>query len=344
MAWTQLRRFCSLLRGVGSGTKPVRPHGRGRLEVWRGAGHAIGEGPERRRNARVARLLLGGVAGAMVVIGAFAAAGSASPMASTLEPRSLARAQTIRAQLDVRYRVVRGRGLAVTEASATGVIESFALLTPDLLETRLLPADNGIYYAICPVGASCPYPAPRFTRPAADLFQRRLALELALRTFLETSADVVAVSLPTPRFIFLVVEREELAREVDLSAVAKALDRDPSRPLPSSLGVIVDRVTRPRIYVALGLEPTNSGRDTLVAVPRWPVVSANGEDNAPAAAAGSGNGVLGQLRRERSCGCVGSSCSVTSASYRGERSVRACQGWPMLAWSVFGAGGLTVEA
>src|SRR5262245_51616074 len=137
MARTQLRRFCSLLGGVGSATKPVRPRGRGRIEVW-----------------------WGGVAGAMLVIGAFATAvASASPVAPTLEPRSLARAQAIRAQLDARYRVVRGRGLSVTEATATGVIESFTLLTPDLLETRLLPADNGIYYAICPVRASCPYPA-----------------------------------------------------------------------------------------------------------------------------------------------------------------------------------------
>ncbi len=196
------------------------------------------------------RLLLGGVAGAMLAIGAFAAAaGSASPVASTLEPRSLARAQTIRAQLDARYRVVRGRGLAVTEATATGVVESFTLLTLDLLETRVLPADNGIYYAICPVRASCPYPARRFARPAAELFPRRLALELALRTFLETSADVVAVSLPTPRFILFVLECEELAREVDLATLAKALDCDPSRALSSSLEVVVDRLTRPRVYV-----------------------------------------------------------------------------------------------
>ena len=147
-------------------------------------------------------------------------------------------------------------------------------MTLDLLETRFLPADNGIYYAICPVRATCPYPARRFARPAAELVPRRLALELALRTFLETSADVVAVSLPTPRFILFVVEREELAREVDLSTLAKALDRDPSRALSSSLEVIVDRLTRPRVYVTLGLEPTPSGRDTLVAVPRWPTVSA----------------------------------------------------------------------
>ena len=147
-------------------------------------------------------------------------------------------------------------------------------MTLDLLETRFLPADNGIYYAICPVRATCPYPARRFARAAAELVPRRLALELALRTFLETSADVVAVSLPTPRFILFVVEREELAREVDLSILAKALDRDPSRALSSSLEVIVDRLTRPRVYVTLGLEPTPSGRETLAAVPRWPTVSA----------------------------------------------------------------------
>lgn len=211
----------------------------------------------------------------MLASGALATAtGQASARASALEPRSLARAQTIRGQLDARYRALPGRGLAVTEATSTGVVESFTLLTLDLLETRVLPADNGIYYAICPVRATCPYPARRFARPAAELVPRRLALELALRTFLETSADVVAVSLPTPRFTLFVVEREELAREVDLSILAKALDRDPSRTLPSSLEVIVDQLTRPRVYVTLGLEPTPSGRDTLEAVPLWPTVTA----------------------------------------------------------------------
>jgi hypothetical protein len=65
-----------------------------------------------------------------------------------------------------------------------------------------------------------------------------------------------------------VVEREELAREVDLATLAKALGRDPLEAPSSALEVIVDRLTRPRIFVVLGLEPTPSGRDTLVAVPR----------------------------------------------------------------------------
>jgi hypothetical protein len=99
----------------------------------------------------------------------------ASPTTSGLEPRSLARAQTIRAQIDVRYRVLPRRGLAVTEATSTGVVESFALLTPDLLETRFLPADNGIYYAICPVRATCPYPVG-FANSAVMDFQGILTL------------------------------------------------------------------------------------------------------------------------------------------------------------------------
>jgi hypothetical protein len=152
---------------------------------------------------------------ALLAVGAVAAFPvQASPSASKLEPSSLTRAQAIRAQMEGRYRVVPGRGLAVTEATPTGVVESFTLLTSDLLELRVLPADNGIYYALCPVHATCPYPARRFARPAADPVPRRLALELALRTFLETSADLVAVSLPTSRFMAFIVERQELAREV----------------------------------------------------------------------------------------------------------------------------------
>jgi hypothetical protein len=196
----------------------------------------------------------------------------ASPTASVLEPRSLARAQTIRAEIDARYRLLPFRGLEVTEATSTGVVDSFTLLTPDLLAARFLPADNGIWYSICPVRATCPYPARRFARPAADLASRRLALELALHTLLETSADVVAVSLPTRRFIAFIVEREELAREVDMPTLAKALGGDPSRALGASLARVVDQVTRPRVFLAMGLEPTPSGRDSWVGVPRWPIV------------------------------------------------------------------------
>lgn len=195
--------------------------------------------------------------------------GHAAPNGLALEPSALAGAQAIRAQVDSRYRRVPGRKLAVTEASSTGVVEAFKLLTSDLLETRFVPADNGIYYAICPVRASCPYPARRFARGAADLVPRRLALELALRTFLETSATVVAVSLPTPSFVLFVIERAELAREFDIRTLVTTLGGDPSRALAAPLEAVVNRVTRPRVFVFLGLEPTPNGRASWAGLPRW---------------------------------------------------------------------------
>jgi hypothetical protein len=207
-----------------------------------------------------------------------------SASSETLDPLALAHAQTVRREITARYARQTGPRLVVTEASSTAVVESFTLLTASLDETKVVAADNGVYFAICPRGARCPYPARRFARPAADFLPRRQALELALRIFLETSADVVAVSLPTRRFILFVVDRDELAREVDIPAVAEALNGDPSHALTAWLQRLVDRVTRPRIFVFLGLEPTPSGRDTLSAIPRWPTVSARDEDGAAIAA------------------------------------------------------------
>jgi hypothetical protein len=131
-----------------------------------------------------------------------------------------------------------------------------------------VPADNGIHYAICPVRATCPYPGPRAARPANAFVPRRQALELALRTFLETSATVVSVSLPTPEYVFFLVERDEL-REVDMAGLAKALAGNPARSPASTLRRTVDEITRPRLFVPLGLEPTPGGRQALGAVPLW---------------------------------------------------------------------------
>lgn len=196
----------------------------------------------------------------------------------TLDPLALVHARTIRREITARWQTESE--LVVTEASSTAVVESFTLLTASLDETRVVAADNGIYFAICPRGARCPYPALRFARSAGDFLPRRQALELALRTFLETSANVVAVSLPTRRFILFIVERDELAREVDMSAVAEALNGDPSQALAAWVQRIVDQVTRPRVFVFLGLEPTPSGRDTFAAIARWPSVDAGGVSSA----------------------------------------------------------------
>lgn len=221
---------------------------------------------------------LGGLIGLMVLSAVLSIAHPApaatnpdSTRAAPIASRDLAHAAKIRSETTARYARPRGggRSLVVTESSSTDVVESFWLLSADLSEERIVPADNGVYYAICPRGATCPYPARGFARPAADFLPRRLALELAVRTFLETSADVVAVSLPTPRFVVLIVQRDDLARDVDLAALAKALGGDPARAPSASLQELVDRVTRPRVFVALGLMPTPTGRDAWMGVARW---------------------------------------------------------------------------
>ncbi len=79
----------------------------------------------------------------------------------------------------------------------------------------------------------------------------------------------MGVSLPTSRFTAFIVERKDLVREVDLAALAKKLERDPSRALSTSLEEIVDRVTRPRVFLCLGLEPTPTGRYSWAGIPRW---------------------------------------------------------------------------
>ena len=213
-----------------------------------------------------------GVVAGLLVLGVIASLPVETASAgSTLAPRSLARAQTIRAEVDARYRTLLGRGLAVTEASSTGVLESYSLLTSDLLSTRVLPAGNGIYYAICPLRATCPYPARGFAHQAASIVPRRIALELAVRTFLETSAELVAVSLPTAQYTALVIERSELARAVDLSTLAKALRGRPSL-LSASVARLVDQLTRPSVFVALGLDSTPGGRISWAGMPRWPTI------------------------------------------------------------------------
>jgi len=185
-------------------------------------------------------------------------------------PPALVQAEKIRAQVNVRYLAPRGPGLAVTEASSTGVVESFSLLSPDPEGLRVVPADGGIYFAICPRHASCPHPARESARPAAAFLPRRQALELALRTFLETPADVVAISLPTTRFVLFIVERGELEREVDMSSLMKKLAGNPAIAVDAPLRRSVDKLTYSRIFIALGLESTSNARDTLPAMPLWP--------------------------------------------------------------------------
>jgi hypothetical protein len=188
---------------------------------------------------------------------------------SSLEPSALVQANTIRLAMNPRYAQAQGPALVVTEASSTGVVESFTLFTPTPEGARVVPADNGIYFAICPLRAVCPYPGRRLARPVAAYLPRRLALELAVRTFLETTANLVAVSLPTRSFRLLIVQREELAQEVDLSSLSRALAGNPMR-FSAELNRVVVSLTRPRIFVPLGLDATATGGDTFPAMQLWP--------------------------------------------------------------------------
>jgi hypothetical protein len=197
---------------------------------------------------------LGVVAALLTVVAAVGPAASASG-ASAASNDAVVRAATIRAEVDARY-----PGLRVTEASSTAVIESVTLFTAEA-DPRVVPAANGIYYAVCPIRATCPYPG-RAARPASALAPRRVALELAVRTFLQTDADLVLVSLPTPRFVLLVFERAD----VDASSISERIGNGAAARPSLELRNVVDTTTRPLLFEPFALERCANGRDTLLAL------------------------------------------------------------------------------
>jgi hypothetical protein len=189
----------------------------------------------------------------------------------------LSRARSIGTELEAAYGRHPGNRLKVTNVSTTAVVESFTLMTPDLSGARRVPTRNGIYVITCSARTHCPYPSGRDARNSADLLPRQFALELALRTLRETSIDVVAIALPTPRVTLLVVERADLIRDPDLQHLSQALAGGPTHRAASWGQQEVEAATRPRTYVVLGLEPTPTGRETLAAAPRWPQPSETGD-------------------------------------------------------------------
>jgi hypothetical protein len=192
---------------------------------------------------------------ALVTVVAVAGPASSASGASATSSDALVQVATIRAEVDARY-----PGLRVTEASSTAVIDSVTLFTADA-DPRAVPAANGIYYAVCPIRATCPYPG-HAASPASAFAPRRLALELAVHTFLETETDLVLVSLPTPRFVLLVFERGD----VDASSISERIGNGPvARPSPG-LRNVVDTTTLPRLFEPFAIERCANGRDTLLAL------------------------------------------------------------------------------
>jgi hypothetical protein len=188
---------------------------------------------------------------------------SASAATAALAPEALTHARVIRAEINAHYRLVPGRKLVVTEATTTGVVESVTLVTDWLEPPRVVPTDNGIYFAICSARAKCPYPARSAARPALAFLPRRLALELALRTFLETSVSLVVVALPTAEPVWVVFEREDLLANTDAPAVLGRLASSLALTDPP-LRRLVGLLTRPRLFVPLPVFPPPD--DTFYAV------------------------------------------------------------------------------
>lgn len=218
------------------------------------------EPPRFRVPTKLALALVALVAAAVTLLGPMSATAS-------IVPETLMRASVIRADITARYRLVPGRKLVVTEASTTGVVQNLTLVTDWLELPRLVPADNGIYFAICSARAKCPYPARSAAWPAGAFLPRRQALELALRTFVETSANLVVVALPTARPVWLVIERDDLLAELDAPGVFDCIVSKPAL-INAQLKELVDRLTLPRLFVPLPILPPP--RDTIYAVRLFP--------------------------------------------------------------------------
>jgi hypothetical protein len=176
-----------------------------------------------------------------------------SATAAALEPEALTRARAIRAEVSARYRHLPGRKLVVTEATTTGVVETLTLVT-DWLDPHVVPADNGIYFAICSLRARCPYPRRSAAWRALAFPPRRQALELALRTLLETSVSLVVVALPTAEPVWVVFERDHLLSNIDGPAVLEQLASSRGSVQPA-LRELVDQLTRPGLFVPLPILP-----------------------------------------------------------------------------------------
>ena len=161
---------------------------------------------------------------------------SAAPLRA-VPVETLAEAEEIRA--DVQSRHV---GLAITEASSTNVVQSLTLVSHGS-STRVVLTAGGVYYSICPKLARCPYPGRRGVHRRARL-PRRVALELAVRTFTETTANVVVVSLPTREPVLLVLERRDASEHASAA--------------------VLDRLTLAHLYTLRALASVSDTAETLV--------------------------------------------------------------------------------
>jgi hypothetical protein len=145
----------------------------------------------------------------------------------------------------------RGNGarLLVAEVAAMFVVETVELMPGLARPGRSVPAANGIYFAICK-RSPCALQRHDLSRERA-LMARRAAVELALRTLEETTADLVVVALPRRwrATILLVLTRDDVQARGDAG---------------------LDDTARRHLYIHGGLVPYSSTRDSLLAFPLEP--------------------------------------------------------------------------
>jgi hypothetical protein len=225
------------------------------LELFIPRGSAARVEETRCRRGRVVLTLVTLAAGAVAAV-------PPSATASGLEPEALTQARVIRTEVNAGYRLIPGHKLAVTEATSMEVVKSLTLMTDWLEPPQVVPADNGIYFALCSARATCPYPVRSAAWPAAAFLPRREALELGLRTLVETSVSLVVVALPTAKPVWVVFQRDLLAM-IDERAVLDQLSSHPA-VLDSTLRELLLRLTRPRLFCLLPILPPPD--DTIYAV------------------------------------------------------------------------------
>ena len=176
---------------------------------------------------------------------------------------TLQRAKGIAREVESSYRPAAGTRFHVTDVSLTLVVATVELGASASQPARSIPADDGVHFAVCPAGtAMCAAPGRGVSRRAFSA-AGRVGLELVLRTFLETQATLVVVSLPRADGwppAALVVERSFL-RGIDADALLRQLDEG------ASAGDRPDRVALHYLVALAGLASYSATRDSLLTVP-----------------------------------------------------------------------------
>lgn len=190
-----------------------------------------------------------------------------TPMSSAAEvglsPQALEQAARISRETGSRYHDAAdvGRTLWVGDPVSMGVVETLTLVTSTWELERVVPADNGIYYQLCNLRENCGYPITGGTWQRRAFRPRMMAFELAVRTFQETTADLVVVALPTATPIWVIFERDDFFYQIDPGTLWRQI-LIPVYRLQDRVSGLVDGYTNPRLYRPLPLWPPPT--DTFV--------------------------------------------------------------------------------